>query len=273
MNDTLPLHAAMDDRDPTLAPRPLDPHPFSRVAKAGVVLAALSLAMLLLSGPGTRAGLWDFRVGLSLFKYAAYLAFPAALVCIAGAVLARPGSGRRGFAPALLGAVVALGIAGLAVGLVRKAQGVPPIHDITTDTQNPPAFVAVLPARRLTALNPAGYEGEKVAAQQRQAYPDIKPMMLALTPDSAFAVAQAAAKEMGWRMVDANRQEGRIEATDVTAFFGFQDDVVIRVMPASGITRLDVRSESRVGGSDIGTNAKRVRAFLAKMKAYEAVAG
>jgi uncharacterized protein (DUF1499 family) len=263
----------MEPLDVTHDPRSVDPHPFHVVAKVGAVLAALAIGMFLLSGPGTRAGLWDFRLGLTLFKYSVYLAIAAALVCLAGAALARPRSGRRGFAPALVGLVACLGLVGLAYSWLQKAKSVPPIHDITTDTGNPPAFSAVLPARRATALNPAGYEGEKVAVQQAKAYPDIKPLMMALTPDSAFAVSLAAAKEMGWEIVDANRDEGRIEATDVTAFFGFQDDVVIRVMPASGIARVDVRSVSRVGGSDVGTNAKRVRAYLAKLKRYEAVAG
>ena len=263
----------MADRDLTSDPIYVEKHPVHLAARIGAVLAALAVAMFLASGPGTRAGLWDFRFGLTLFKYAVYLAIPAAIVCLVGAALARPGRGRRGFAPALVGLVACLGLVGLAYSWLQKAKSVPPIHDITTDTGNPPAFSAVLPARRATALNPSGYEGEKVAEQQARAYPDIKPVMLALTPDSAFAVALAAAKEMGWQMVDANRDEGRIEATDVTAFFGFQDDVVIRVMPASGIARVDVRSVSRVGGSDVGTNAKRVRAYLAKLKPYAAVAG
>jgi uncharacterized protein (DUF1499 family) len=263
----------MDPAAPAARLESDEPRPFARLAKAGISLAALAAAMLLLSGPGTRAGLWDFRLGLTLYKYAAYLAFPAFLVCVAGAVAARPGSGRRGFLPSVIGAVAMAALVGLAWSWVQKARSVPPIHDITTDTQNPPAFSAVLPARRATALNEPGYGGAAVAAQQQKAYPDIKPLMVALAPDSAFAVALAAAKEMGWEIVDASRQEGRIEATDVTAFFGFQDDVVIRVMPASGIARIDVRSESRVGGSDVGTNAKRIRAYLARLKRYEAVAG
>ncbi|MDB4951080.1 MAG: hypothetical protein JWM27_3729 [Gemmatimonadetes bacterium] len=262
----------MTDSAYDAAPSP-DPRPFPVLAKVGLALAAVAGLLLLVSGPGTRAGVWSFITGLTLFKYGAYLAVPAAVVCLAAALVTRPGTGRRGFVPSLA-AALAIGAAFAFVFVrVSSARGAPPIHDITTDTKNPPAFVAVLPARRETALNPLGYEGDSVAALQVKAFPDVKPVMLALSPDSAFAVALGAAKAMGWEVVDANRGEGRIEATDRTFWFGFADDVVIRVMPASGISRVDVRSESRVGRGDAGTNAARVRAYLARLKPYAAVAG
>ena len=70
---------------------------------------------------------------------------------------------------------------------------------------------------------------------------------------------------MGWQIVDANAREGRIEATATTFWFGFKDDVVVRIVPAPGGSRVDVRSVSRVGVSDVGANAKRVRDFLQKL--------
>jgi uncharacterized protein (DUF1499 family) len=248
--------------------------PVHGLVKAGLLLAAVALLMLLLAGPGTRLGLWSFVTGLIvIFKYGAYLAVVALVVCLAGAVVTRPGTGRRGFGAALAGALACAAAFAFVYSGVQKARGAPPIHDITTDTQNPPAFVAVLPARRESAQNPVAYPGDSIARLQWKAYPDIKPIMLALTPDSAFAVALKAARDMGWQVVEANKGEGRIEASDRTFWFGFVDDVVIRVMPASGISRVDVRSLSRVGGGDAGTNARRVRAYLAKLKPYEAVAG
>jgi uncharacterized protein (DUF1499 family) len=78
--------------------------------------------------------------------------------------------------------------------------------------------------------------------------------------------AVAAARAMGWEVVAADRASGRIEATDTTRFFGFKDDVVIRVQAAPGGSRVDVRSVSRVGGSDVGTNATRIRAYLARLR-------
>jgi uncharacterized protein (DUF1499 family) len=142
---------------------------------------------------------------------------------------------------------------------------VPRIHDITTDTDHPPAFVAVLPLRA-TAPNTTDYGGPEVAAQQRSAYPDIQPALLELPPTQAFQRALAAARAMGWTIVAADSTAGRIEATATTFWYGFKDDVVIRLTPSDRGTRVDVRSESRVGGSDIGTNARRIRVYLTKLR-------
>lgn len=242
------------------------------LVRVGLALAALAVLLVLLAGPGTRFGVWGFRTAFTLLQWGAYLGIAALLLCLAGAVFARPGSGRGGSGSALLGAVLAAVAFAAPLAWRRSASGAPPIHDITTDPANPPSFVAVLPLRR-DALNPPNYEGDSIAALQRKAYPDIQPLMLALRPDSAFAVALAAARRMGWEIVAAQRGEGRIEATDVTPWFGFKDDVVIRIQPASGISRVDVRSVSRVGTGDTGTNAKRIRAYLAKLRPYAAVAG
>ncbi len=79
---------------------------------------------------------------------------------------------------------------------------------------------------------------------------------------------------MGWKIVDENQAEGRIEATATTRWFGFKDDVVIRIAPSGGNgSRVDVRSVSRVGRSDVGTNARRIRAFLKKFAEASKTAG
>jgi uncharacterized protein (DUF1499 family) len=141
----------------------------------------------------------------------------------------------------------------------------PGIHDITTDVTNPPAFVAIAPLRK-DAPNPPEYAGDSIARQQLEAYPDIKPLMLAMPVDSAFTLALETVRDMGWELVDQNRRDGRIEATATTPFMGFKDDVVIRISSASGISRVDVRSKSRVGRGDVGANAKRIRAYLDKLR-------
>ncbi|HEY0025789.1 MAG TPA: DUF1499 domain-containing protein [Longimicrobium sp.] len=231
------------------------------VALAGLMLALLAALLLFLSGPGTRMGFWHFRTAFKMMGWAAYAGGAAALVSIAGLALAR-GRGR------------ALAAAGLVIGALmlylpwswrNQAYSVPPIHDITTDTQNPPAFVAIAPLRK-DAPNPPEYAGDSIARQQLKAYPDIKPLMLAMPVDSAFTAALTTARDMGWELVDQNRRDGRIEATATTPFMGFKDDVVIRVSSASGISRVDVRSKSRVGGSDVGANARRIRAYLDKLR-------
>lgn len=152
---------------------------------------------------------------------------------------------------------------------VMKAGSVPPIHDISTDTDNPPAFVAVVPLRaKANASNPPEYAGAETAAKQKQAYADIAPVMLDVAPDQAFIKALAAAKAMSdWEIVEDAPAEGRIEATATSRFMGFKDDIVIRVRPEGTGSRIDIRSKSRVGRSDVGANAERIRAYVAKLKA------
>jgi uncharacterized protein (DUF1499 family) len=162
----------------------------------------------------------------------------------------------------LLAGIVALGMA----GRFRFGPAKPPIHDITTDTQNPPEYVAVLPLRA-NAPNKTVYGGQRVAALQRQAYPDLQPLMLNVPPPQAFDRALEAARDMGWELVAADAAAGRIEATDTTFWMGFKDDVVIRVKATDGGSQIDVRSLSRVGVGDVGTNAKRIRAYLNALKA------
>jgi uncharacterized protein (DUF1499 family) len=143
----------------------------------------------------------------------------------------------------------------------RTAQSVPPIHDISTDTDNPPPFVAVVERRR-DASNPVEYGGPEIAAQQHRAYPDLHPVTLSDPPARAFERALEAARGQGWEIVASAPADGRIEATDTTRFFGFKDDVVVRVKPEGTGSRVDVRSLSRVGKSDVGKNASRIRAYL-----------
>src|SRR6266540_2033012 len=133
-----------------------------------VLVAMIAVLALLLAGPGTRFGLWNFRFGLSLLRYAAYLGVAAVVLVLVVLAATRPHGAGLGL---LMVAFV------VPWGFLQKAKGTPPIHDITTDTQNPPTFVAVLPLRK-DALNPATYGGDSVAEQQRRAYPDIKPLEL-----------------------------------------------------------------------------------------------
>ncbi|GJG89002.1 hypothetical protein tb265_41830 [Gemmatimonadetes bacterium T265] len=229
-----------------------------------VVVSGFALLLLAVAGPGTRLGVWDFHTGLGLLKWAAYAGIAGVLLVLAALVATRP---RGGALTALAGALL---MAGVAVFVpwrgLQGARAVPPIHDITTDTQDPPPFVAVLPLRA-GALNPAAYGGDSVAALQHKGYPDLHPVDLAVPPGAAYARALAAARAMGWEIVAADSAAGRVEATATTRWFGFKDDVVVRVRPAGAGSRVDVRSVSRVGGSDIGTNAARIRAYLARLAA------
>jgi uncharacterized protein (DUF1499 family) len=166
----------------------------------------------------------------------------------------------------LLAAAIAIaaGVAYVPSHWLQTARAAAAINDITTDTESPPAFVAILPFRA-TAAVPAAYPGSETAKAQRRAYPDIVPLELTVAPAAAFARALEAATAMGWEIVAADVAAGRIEATATTPWFGFRDDIVVRVAPAPMGSRIDVRSVSRVGKSDLGANAKRVRAFLARL--------
>jgi uncharacterized protein (DUF1499 family) len=119
---------------------------------------------------------------------------------------------------------------------------------------------------RRDAPNTAEYQ-PRTAALQRQAYPDIAPLLLKMPPHEAYARAEQAARAMGWDIVEASPPAQRIEATDTTWWFGFKDDIVIRVSPHADGSRVDVRSLSRVGTSDLGVNAARIRAYLRRLAA------
>ncbi len=228
-----------------------------------IVAAVFAIALLAASGLGTRAGAWDFRTGFTLLRYAAYLGAAAAVLALAALLITRP---RGGALAALVGAVVLGAITfGLPYSQQLAARSVPPIHDITTDTADPPLFVDVLPLRA-DAPNSADYGGDSLAMQQREAYPDLQPVQLSVGAAEAFARVRRAADAMGWELVSTDSAAGRLEATATTTWFGFKDDVVVRVRPAGAAGAVvDVRSVSRVGRSDVGANAARIRRYVSQL--------
>ncbi|MGC2520131.1 MAG: DUF1499 domain-containing protein [Burkholderiales bacterium] len=232
----------------------------------GLVLGAACIAAELLSGFGSRWGWWHYSVGFVILRWAAGSSLAVVLLSLVGAILAGRAGAMAALAAGIAGVALAVPASGLPAYYWYQGRHLPHIHDITTDTDDPPRFVAVLPLRR-DARNPAEYGGAKIAEQQKQDYPDIVPAVLAAPPAAVFERALAAARAMGWEFVAAAPGELRIEATDTTLFYGFKDDVVIRIAPAAGGSRVDVRSLSRVGGGDFGANAKRVRAFLRELTA------
>lgn len=232
---------------------------FSRLTLAIAVIAAL---LLLIAGPGTRLGLWDFGTGFAVMKWAAFVGIGASV--IAAAMLLAPSLRRANPATLGIALLLGLGVAFVPWNAMRGAKSVPPIHDISTDTARPPEFVAILPLRA-DAPNPAAYGGPDIASQQLAAYPDLHPYTTAAPPAQAFEQALKGAEKMGWAIVATDAAAGRIEASDTTLWFGFTDDVVIRVEADGRGSRIDVRSVSRVGKSDVGTNAKRLKAYLATL--------
>lgn len=177
-----------------------------------------------------------------------------------GLFIKRPGSGL--FAILAAGLVIACGLG--PVMLKHKAGTVPPIHDITTDTVNPPEFVAVLPLRA-DAPNPPEYDPGQTA-QQLEAYPDIETLRFDAAYGTVFDTALTVVQSLGLEIVAAEKAEGRIEATHTSRWWGFKDDVVIRIVEADGAVLVDIRSKSRIGGSDVGANAARIRKISAGME-------
>lgn len=218
------------------------------------ITALVALAMLAISGPGVRFDLFDYRTGLTVFRVGAYVGIAAMVLAVL--VFLVPAARKQG----VLTPIVAFVIGALAFGVPFKfqqtASSVPRINDITTDTVNPPKYMTTTRA----------YPGAEFARQQRAAYPDIGPVMLPVPPREAFDRAVKAAESMGWEVVGRDAAAGTLEAVDTTKWFGFKDDIAVRVTAADAGSRIDVRSKSRVGRNDIGTNARRIRAYAERLQ-------
>ena len=238
----------------------------ARIAIAGCVLAVVALLMLLSAPIGYRSEFVGLQTAFLLLRWGAYLGAGAAVLSLLAVILnlTRPRDKRGGMAIAACGLLLGAAVFGFPASQLYAARAVPVIHDITTDTNDPPSFAAVLPLRA-NAPNSVDYGGPEVATQQRSAYPDIGPVTLSVPPPQAFERALTAVRAMGWDLVASDASAGRIEATDTTFWFGFKDDVVVRVRPANGGSRIDIRSVSRVGRGDVGMNAKRIRAYLEEL--------
>lgn len=224
------------------------------------VLALAAAAAVAASGFGARFGLWHFGIGFQILRWGAYASLAIAAIALVACLIPRLRAG----AAANLGAalVVGLGTGALPLTWMQQARALPAINDITTDTANPPEYVAIVPLRA-DARVPVAYSGDSTAQAQRLAYPDIKTVVVSAMPEAAFATALSAAQRMDWDIVAVNPAAGRIEATATTPWFGFKDDIVIRVAPAANGSRIDIRSHSRLGKGDLGANAARVRAYVA----------
>jgi uncharacterized protein (DUF1499 family) len=229
------------------------------IVAVGLLIVVLGVLAELASAFGYRLQAWDLDTAFRILGIGAWVAAFGGVLCLLAALATRPGTLRRGFSLSLLGIILAIAGFGTVMRWRSAAKSAPPIHDVTTDPTNPPQFVAVLPLRA-KAQNPATYDSS-TAALQKTAYPDLQPVILPLPPGAAFHVALATAREMGWAIVAVDSAAGRIEATATTTWFGFKDDVVVRIGPDPKGSRVDIRCESRIGKSDAGMNAARIRKF------------
>lgn len=246
-------------------------HRASSPARLGRTLGYLTLGIgmlcavaVWLPAPAHRLELLPLNLALQSMRWGGTVALGAAALALLAVLLTLGSSSRsRWRRRARWALLLNLAVAAGPLYMLYQARTLPQIHDISTDTANPPTFDAVLPLRR-GAKNPVDYVSA-TAAEQRRGYPDIVPLQLPLAPTVVFDNAERAARAMGWQVVDASPTKLRIEAIDTTPVFGFKDDIVVRITPHGNGCVVDVRSLSRVGSSDLGANAKRVRAYLQRL--------
>ncbi|WP_234570485.1 DUF1499 domain-containing protein [Rhodohalobacter sp. 614A] len=228
------------------------------------ILLYLSVAttiVFILSGYGYSWNIWSLGMAFTLLTYSAYAAIGLTVINLVSVWFLR-----KSKAKAITYVVFSLIITGIVAGTAfywqQRAQSVPPIHDITTDLDNPPEFSAMVRLRE-NAPNPPEYAGEETAEMQRESYPEIQPLELSNDLQDVMDAAVMLVSEREWKLVAVNRKEGRIEATETLPWFGFKDDVVLRFTQTDvGGTKVDMRSKSRIGRSDVGVNAERIEEFL-----------
>ena len=252
--------------------------PNKKVINIAAILAAvagLGIGLYALIGPlSVWVGITDFRAGFAILQrvnaFADWIAVAGLLVSIAaftGALALRWGNSTRLASLALAGTIAAA-LAYFVPESFRPPEGTPPIHDITTNMLNPPQYVAIAPLRA-DAPNSMAYGSgnnmtpERLRQLQQEAYPDIVPQRFNEPAEAVFERALAAVQTLGWELVAADQEAGRIEATDTTFWFRFKDDVVIYISREGGETVLNARSLSRVGVGDVGKNTARLREFFA----------
>ena len=226
----------------------------TRIARATIGAAVL----VLLAGPATRFGLLPWKAGLGIFALAALLAGIGGLISLVSLLR------RRGGPVAMIAAAAGIAAFAALMATVAAARAVPPINDITTDPANPPAFVTITTATRGADAAPLSYD-PGFAAQQAAAYPEVRPLIVESPPDEVFPMMLAAAEAMDWAIVSSDQASGRIEATATVPWWGFKDDIVVVMSPDGIGTRVDVRSKSRVGKSDLGVNAERIQEYLGRI--------
>ena len=243
-------------------------HKPARLAPLAFWLVVIAAGVAVASVLATRFGVVDFRGGLLGVAGAMLVVAIGAALGLVGVIRAL--GGKPGLPRAAIAAVLGLAVLALPVMSAVRGLGVPQIHDITTDLDTPPDFVAVVPLRGEGA-NPLDRSTPDLGTMQRKAYPQLQTLVVADDAATVFEAALAEAAARGWDVVDAaapvDGEPGTIEATDTTTLFGFMDDVVIRIRDdGPGRTLVDLRSVSRVGQSDLGANAARIEAFQEALK-------
>ncbi len=242
-------------------------------SRAVIIFGVLAVVLPLLGALGTHLGIFNFKLGLLIWAIG-FLVGLIGLICgiVAWIVVARRNRTNDRAAVSIGTVLSALIVVFLGAQFVA-ARGVPPIHDITTDMTDPPQYDAVVVELRDAAgpdINTLDYDAQKLPPLQRAAYPNVVPLDVSVPPAAAFDATVATLNGLGFEVVNANKEGLTVEAVATSFWFGFKDDVVVRIRPNGTGARIDVRSVSRVGIGDAGTNAKRIVKILESIKAHAA---
>lgn len=238
--------------------------PTSRLAVWARRMALFSLIATILAIIIVRSGLLEFRPALATFGAALSFSVIGLLLAFAAFVVIWR-DGLMGIGYSLIAIGIATALLGYPTYLAIASYRLPWIYDITTDPIDPPRFEALARIRPRDA-NPIIYAGLSAAEQQRNAYPEIETLEQEVTAQAAYDAALAVVTKRKWNIVSRRpperTREGRIEAVARTPIMGLREDVVIRVRSDGPGSRVDIRSSSRYGSFDFGTNAARVRSLI-----------
>lgn len=243
----------------------MDYQKISNWALTSVGFGSIAAIILLLAGYGYQWNWWGLGTAFTwLLPGSGVLALIGFSLAVIFGFARWKKPAKKGASLAFLSVVLSLAVMGTLGYWYNEAQQYPPIHDISTDIENPPEFRDIVPLRA-DAPNDTTYGDQEKADTQREHYPDIQTLYLDVGYSEAFDRALQAAEQRPWEeIVTADKESGLIEAVDKLPWFGFIDDVVIRVDTAETADRskIDVRSVSRLGQGDIGVNAHRIREYL-----------
>lgn len=230
------------------------------------VLAVIGLLGTAASGFGVRLGFWEFGTGFGILKWSVYAGIGAVVFAVAGVALAKPAGARLLDARLVTALLVGLAVFGVPYSFAQQFKKAPTVADATTNIEDPPSFFALASIRKETAKNPLEYRKAEAAELQQRYFPDLTSIQFDKTPADVIRQAVSVAEDVGLEIVDASPEQGRLEATDTTFWFGFKDDVVVRARQENGRTIVDIRSASRVGYLDGGLNARRIQRFLQALR-------
>ena len=234
-----------------------------RLALASLILGFLGILLPIIGAVGTRVGLWGFDIGLFMTPAGLVLALVGFLIGVLALLRLRK-LGER-LVLAAHGAGLSLLVVLYLGSMLVTVFSVPPIHNVSTDIEDPPQFTHAQ-SLRAEHQNSLDYDSEVIGPIQREGYPEIKPLVMELAPDEMFGRVKRVLLDMGMEVTREDPAQGEMEAVATTFWFGFKDDLIVRLREVEEGTRLDLRSVSRVGLVDIGANADRIMEVIKRVE-------